>query len=127
MSVIKLWEGFAAPKKVQFEEGGEVFELPPDLPAELYFEIMALQERENVTEMESFRVLYDGLLDLCRYRRPDLEELPVGLSQLVTAVARIYGQDPEVAEPEQEAPPRKPSAGGTRSSSRPRRTSKPSR
>lgn len=124
MTVIKLWKGFGPDKEVQFTEGGDIFVLPPDLPADLYFEVMNLEERrktgEAIENHDTFKTAYDQLLELCRYKRPDLESVPCTLSQLVSGVATIYG-DSSAAEEEDDKPARPPrrkaSGGATRSRS----------
>lgn len=129
MTVIKLWKGFGPDKEVQFTEGGDIFVLPPDLPADLYFEVMDLEQRrqagEEITLQDNFKGAYDALLELCRYRRPDLDRVPCTLSQLVTGVASIYGDSPaedEDAPPPARPPARKRSGGATRTGKRPPRT-----
>jgi hypothetical protein len=124
MTVIKLWEGFGPDKEVQFTPGGEIFILPPDLPADLYFEVMNLSQRaqsgEAITEEETFRAAYDRLLDLCRYKRPKLERVPCSLSQLVTGVATIYGSAAQEEEKAGPPPARRTSGGAARTGAKPK-------
>ena len=111
--IIDLDELLGEPKKVRL--GGRVWVLPPDLPVELYLRIVKLNE-EGAGEGDLVEALYEQLLELFRYKEPKLKELPVGMNQLVTAVALIYGQ---ADDGEGDAvPPRKRQSGGAASSSR---------
>lgn len=118
--IIDLDELLGEPKKVRLK--GVVYKLPPDLPVELYLRIVKLNET-GATEAELVDALYEQLLELFRYDKPDLKTLPVSMSQLVNAVATIYGQGDE-AEGDA-APPRKRQSGGATSSSRNARTRSP--
>jgi hypothetical protein len=98
---------------------GEIYELPPDLPAELYLWIQKLNAKDpdalDMPESEMVGKLYEEVLDLFRYKRPDLERLPIRLAELVTIIGRVYGEDTE----DDAAPPprsRSKASGGATSS-----------
>lgn len=99
------------PKKVKL--GGEIYSLPADLPAPLFLKISTYGDSE-MDESEMFADLYEELLELFRVHQPDLEDLPIGVAQLVLAVPRIY-QD-GVSETQEGGA--RPSRAGTRSTSR---------
>lgn len=99
------------PKKVKL--GGDIYKLPADLPAPLFLKISTYADSE-MDEAEMFADLYDELLDLFRVHQPDLDDLPIGVAQLVLAVPKIY-QD-GVSETEEGGA--RPSRAGTRSTRR---------
>lgn len=88
--IIDLDEILGADKKVKL--GGQIYVLPPDLPVELYLRITNLAGT-GASDEEMIPVLYENLLELFRYKQPKLESLPLSMSHLVTAVAKIYGDD----------------------------------
>lgn len=102
-------------KKVKL--GGKVYTLPPDLPAEVFLKMTSLAE-SGASESEITAAMYDELLELFRYKQPDLEKLPISLSQIVNAVGLIYS----TASGEDDAPARPPrpnrSGGATSSAQR---------
>jgi len=115
--LIDLDELLGDDKKVKV--GGTIYTLPPDLPVELYFKINRFAGTD-ATDVEMIETLYAEVLQLFRYKNPDLNEIPLSLSQLVSAIGRIYGSG-EV----EDAPP--PPARGSRSTSKKTAASKPRR
>lgn len=107
------------PLKVKLND--KVFKLPPDLPAPLFLKISTYAE-SDLDQVEMAADLYDELLELFRVHQPDLEELPIGISQMVMAIPQIY-QDGASAAEEGGA---RPSRAGTRSSSRKPKTKRAS-
>lgn len=101
-----------APRKVELQ--GETYLVPYDLPVELYLRVNSVPE--DATEKEIIESLYDDLLGLFQVHQPDLESLPVTLTQAVRAIPLIYN---DTAEDEPEKPAGNPTrprgrAAGTR-------------
>lgn len=100
---------------------GETYRLPPDLPVELYLKLQRIQaqvEAGNADDAEITREMYEEILDLFRYKQPDLESLPLGMTQASNLITLVYGQSAD--EVQEEAPPPKRPAG-TRSTRKPRK------
>lgn len=106
---------------------GVEYELPPDLPVELYLWIQKLNagdsEALEMPEDEMVSKLYGEVLELFRYKRPELERLPLRLAELVTIVGRVYGETGE-DEDEPVPPPRSRSGGATSSKAKTRTRSR---
>lgn len=100
--------------------GGVVYELPPDLPVELYLWLLKANDGDpeviNMPEREQTERLYGEVLELFRYKQPDLERLPIRLSQLVTLIARVYGPGSSDDDQVDAPPPRRRPSGATTSS-----------
>jgi hypothetical protein len=109
--IIDLDELLGSDKRVKL--GGKVYLLAPDLPADLYLEIIRFS-REEHSEAELIEALYERLLDLFRYKQPDLKALPMSVGQVVQAVGRIYGDEGA------EKKPRPPRTRGATTSKRKR-------
>jgi hypothetical protein len=111
-------------KHVRFRPGGPVYTLPGDIPAELFLEIQLEAERESelIDSGETpdaghaIVALRERLLELFRYRDPDMDKLPaeVTLPQLLRIVPRLYGGE----EPQEATSEARPSKAGTRSTTR---------
>lgn len=115
--IVDLDELLGDDKQVRL--AGKLYALPPDLPVELYLRIVRYgQQHPDATEAEVTEALYEALLDLFRYKQPNLKSLPVSMKHLAIAVGRIYG-DQEPDEGTSVPPPRKRSGGATKTS-RPR-------
>jgi hypothetical protein len=98
---------------IEVELKGEVYVLPSDLPIELY---LALTDPANadLDPRDLAGHLYDKILDLFRYRRPDLRTLPIGLNDLVKLVPAIYNQaSDDDAGDDGERPTTRRTRGGT--------------
>lgn len=108
--IIDLSDFVDEPKQIRFENGGEVYKLPADIPVPLYIRLTTLQD-EELDEQEATQEIYHELLDLFRIHQPDMEKLPVGMGQLLAIVPRVYGgaQAPEEGGD-------RPSRGGTKTS-----------
>lgn len=106
-------------KKVKL--GGKVYTLPPDLPAEVFLKMTSLAE-SGASESEITAAMYDELLELFRYKEPDLEKLPISLSQIVNAVGLIYSTA-SADDGEAPARPPRPKRSGGATSSAQRKTS----
>lgn len=101
-------------KKVRLH--GEIYELPPDLPVELYLWINRLNDRDEADEMSEIEMvekLYGEVLELFRYKRPDLKTLPISLPQLVAVIPSVYSQQ-DAEEDEGPRPPQRKASGGRR-------------
>lgn len=77
------------PKKVRL--GGTVYVLPGDIPVELYLALNQAAQAEEAGDGDQVEILYEQLLDLFRIHQPDLETLPLSMTQLVQAIPTIYG------------------------------------
>lgn len=117
--IIDLSTVVGPPLKVRLQADGPVYKLPADLPVPLYLKVSAYGDAE-MDEAEMAEDLYAELLELFQVHQPDLDELPIGMVALITAIPRIYGGG-EPAEDEGGAPP---SRAGTRSTkkARPKRS-----
>lgn len=109
--------------------GGHDYVVPGDLPADLYLEInQRAQEAGDLSEFEGIKDLHERVLNLFRYRQPDLTEIPgVSLKQLLLAIGEIYGDGGEEETVEPARPPRQKRSGGatrTGSKSRPKTSSR---
>ena len=71
---------------------GQQYRLPPDMPVELYLRINRYAN-EDLSDPQMVESLYQEVLGLFRYGDPDIESLPLSMSQLVQAIGRIYGED----------------------------------
>lgn len=100
------------PLKVRLNE--RVYKLPPDLPAPLFLKISSYAD-SGLDEAEMAADLYDELVELFRVHQPDLEELPIGIAQMVAAIPTIYQDGASEAPAEGGA---RPSRAGTRSTRR---------
>lgn len=85
------------PKKVRL--GGQVYVLPGDIPVELYLALNQAAQAETDGEGDQVEILYEQLLDLFRTHQPDLESLPLSMTQLVQAIPTIYGGDEGKSKP----------------------------
>lgn len=104
------------PKQVRLVHDGPVYKLPPDVPVPLMLMLEHYAEHDITTEL--VRDIYEQVLTLFRVYQPDLTELPIGLTQMLTLVRRVYSPDEPQAEQEQAAPPTR---RGTKSTSAPRK------
>lgn len=114
---------------IRTKVGGHKYVLPGDMPADLYLEVNArAQEDEATTDYESIRDLHERVVELFRYKQPDLKTIPgMSLRQLFSAVGEIYGPGDGDSEDAEESKPvrprqRKSSGGATPSKSRTART-----
>jgi len=105
------------PQPIRVKLGGREYLVPGDIPAPTFLRLQELAQEADAEGADSadnlavMRELYEMLLDLFRVHQPDVEELPIGLGQMVAAVGQIYGG--------QAAPPTTPPSSGTRTT-RPR-------
>lgn len=115
---------------IKVQVGGVKYVLPGDMPADLYLEVNRRAQEGDDTDYESIRDLHERVLDLFRYKQPDLDSIPgLTLRQLFVAIGEIYGPDEGDQEDSEESAParprqRKTSGGATRSKNprtRPRR------
>lgn len=110
------------PRKVKI--GPKVYELPRDIAAEIYLEIIELQQRGDDLDDDDklVRQLRDEILELFQVHQPDMTRLPAAVSipLLVQMIGRVYGDD----EPEETTgpPPRSSSPGKSRTTAKPRAT-----
>lgn len=82
-----------SPRKVKLD--GQTFTLPSDIPAPLYIKLLHIGELGDRGEDPSSGDvidLYDRMLKLFQVHQPELEELPIGLTQLMESVGALYGQ-----------------------------------
>lgn len=112
-----------ADTKVQV--GGVKYVLPGDMPADLYLEVNRRAQEGDETDYESIRDLHERVLDLFRYKQPDLDSIPgLTLRQLFQAIGEIYGpgdgDQEDAGESAPARPPRRKSSGGATRSSKPR-------
>lgn len=117
------------PDSIGVRIDGEVYELPGDIPVPDFLAIGRLLEdlgEENPDQAgDALQQLYDRTLDLFRIHQPDLEELPIGPKRLGTLIVELYTEAAEEDEgKEQAAPPRRNRSAGTRSTSRPKQTTR---
>lgn len=107
------------PRQVRLVEGGTVYKLPPDVPVPLMLALEHYADAEITTDL--VEDLYGQVLALFQVYQPDLDRVPIGLTQLMTLVRRVYAAE------EEEVPPPKPKrAGGTRNTKRPPKRSRSS-
>lgn len=113
------------PPDIRVKLKGEIYILPGDMPVELFAKIQQLA-KSDASEAEMVETLYDELLGLFRYKQPKLSKLPIGMTQLVGALAYIYrDSDPEE---KPAGPPRRSRSGGaTRTGQRAKTTRSRSR
>lgn len=126
--IIDLDELIAAPKRVSIQ--GVTYTLPGELPVPLYLKLKSTEEPVADGDEENDRVeeLNGLLLELFRVHQPDLEELPLGLTQMFTVIPRVYGaanileeeDDEGDANPNLPATRARTGKGSTQSRSRPR-------
>lgn len=122
--IIDLSDVVGPPKKVRLQADGPVYKLPADIPAPLYLKVSSYADQEDMSEAEMAEDLYAEMLELFQVHQPDLDELPIGLVALITAVPTIYGSAAVEDEDEGGAPP---SRAGTRSTRKKAPAKKPSR
>lgn len=103
-------DAIAGPDK-QVQVGGVVYKLPADCPIDLYLKLKHYGAQEELDDETVVEDLYGELLSLFQIRQPKLERLPIGVTALMQAIPRIYG---EVDEEERPTAP----AAGTKSTSR---------
>jgi hypothetical protein len=109
----------AVPENVKVKMGGEVYELPNDVPIPDYLEIARLVDRlgeESEDAAETLEALYEKVIELFRIAQPEIEDLPIGVKRIAEVLLHIYGQEPE-PDGDGARPPSRPRAG-TRSTSR---------
>ncbi len=121
-AIINLDELLSAPKRVEL--AGRVYDLPGDLPAELYLRITGAAE-QDLAEHELVKLLYGQVLELFQVHQPDVESLPLGLGQLMQVIRVVYGGG--TSEPEGEAPPTTPKTRGATGAAARSRSAKRSR
>ena len=105
-----------SPRKVKL--GGEVYTLPSDIPAPLYLKLLhlgELGERDEDPSVDDVADIYNRMLKLFQVHQPDLEELPIGLTQLMESVGALYGGG---ADDEDEPGPTRTTTASSRSRSR---------
>jgi hypothetical protein len=102
----------------QVEIGGEVYELPADIPAELFLKI-ASYEGEPLSGAFLLE-LKDELLELFQEYQPEMDTLPGTLMQMVVLIPTVYGSRRSAEDADPPKPKRK-AAAGTRSTSRKRK------
>jgi len=102
--------------------GGTEYKLPGDPPAVLWLRIQQLAASDGTgLDVDAIQDLYDRVLELFRVHQPAMEELPVGLVQLVSLLGVVYsGEEMNGAEPEDAPRP-------TTRPTRPPSTSRPTR
>lgn len=110
--IIDLDEILPDDKRVKLQ--GTIYTLPPEIPVELFLRINKMSD-DGVAEDQQVGRLYEEILELFRYKQPDLEKLPLGLGQLMGAISQIYGN--------READAPRPPRAGTKSTRKPRRRS----
>jgi hypothetical protein len=103
------------PKQVRLIPDGPIYRLPPDVPVPLMLRLEHHADGEVTAEF--VQDLYDEILELFRVYQPDLDRLPIGLTQLLTFVRTVYAA--EEPEPDPPAPPKR--AAGTASTKKPAR------
>ena len=111
-------DALAGPPR-QVKLGGELWSLPADIPAPLYVKLLhigELSERNEDPSSLDLTDLYDRMLALFQVHHPDVDELPIGLQQLMEAIGALYGDGGD----EEAAPP-------TPAKAKPRTTAKPNR
>ena len=102
---------------IEVQLGGQVYKLPPDIPAELFLKMAAYDGADNVAVLVT--EIQDELLDLFKVHQPDMQTLPGTLTQMVALVPMVYGGrgSAEAADP-----PKAKAKGGTKSGSRKKTT-----
>jgi hypothetical protein len=89
--IIDLDELASEPKRVRL--AGRVYTLPGDLPVELWLRLQRQAQEEGQSDGEALRFLYEQILELFRFGDPKIKELPLGMAQLITLIAKVYGDD----------------------------------
>ena len=97
--------------------GGKTYTLPADLPVELYLKINRAA-KEGMDDALMVETLYDEVLDLFRYKAPDLDALPLSMNQLVGAIGAIYGDKPDDESEEDPTTPKTRGASSGKSRNR---------
>lgn len=88
--IIDLDELIAPPRRVKLK--GVTYTLPGELPVPLYLRLKATEDApEDEAGGDRVEDLNELLLELFRVHQPDLDELPVGLTQAFTIIPRVYG------------------------------------
>lgn len=90
--IIDLDELIAPPRRVKLQ--GVTYTLPGELPVPLYLRLKATEDAPEDAEAaggDRVEDLNELLLELFRVHQPDLDELPVGLTQAFTIIPRVYG------------------------------------
>ena len=109
-----------AGQPIKVKLGGKHYLVPADCPTPLYLRMLNLADQGDPDDPQIVAQLYGDVLELFRVHQPDLESLPLGLTQLVESLGLIYGADDEAAA----ADPTPPKANaGTKSSKTKARTS----
>lgn len=91
------------PKKVKL--GGKIYTLPAQMPVGYYLRMRNRQKEraENKENTDTIETLYEETLELFKTNHPDVKELPLGITQLLEVIARVY--NPDVFEQDNEADP----------------------
>lgn len=117
---------FAAPLNVRLK--GRDYLLPADLPAPLYVEIQLLSamtgpDIDAEAANEATLRVYGKILALFREHQPDLEDIPLGISEMVEVVGIVYADAVEA----DDGAPADPPAAATEKTPTPRRRAAPKR
>lgn len=110
--------------------GGKVYTLPGDVPAPLFAKIIQVEGNAEATPADLIG-LYEQLLKLFQEHDPSVEELPIGITEMVRVIGYLYmshdeeaptrgaaGEDPTGRKrpAKKRAAKRKPAASRSRSS-----------
>lgn len=96
----------------QVKLGGKVWKLPADIPVPLMLKIKHLADQ--TVDDALIQEFYDDALGLFRMHHPDLESLPIGVTQLLALIPAVYNPK-RPAEGDADPPP---SPVGTKTSRR---------
>lgn len=83
-----------APPNKRVKLAGKVWQLPGDMPMELFIRTQGYEARVSAGEDEAQMLveLKDEILALFKVNHPELKELPqIGLVQLLRSLGQIYG------------------------------------
>lgn len=113
----------AVPENLAVKCGGEIYDLPGDIPIPDYIEIERLVETLNDPEAEGsgqerLQELYGRVLELFQIKQPDLEKLPIGPRRLGVLVVSLYSGGAEAEDDDEERPTKRSTKSGTKGQSK---------
>src|ERR1700745_540521 len=79
-----------APKPLRVRLAGDVYKLPGDLKVPLMLKLKSAEGRPF--DGDYVGGLYGDVLGLFQVHQPELEDIPIGLQQLVRAIPALYLQ-----------------------------------
>lgn len=81
-------------KIADFGDRGE-YVLPGDMPIELAVRLDAMGDQEGQAARGALQALYGEVLALFQVHQPQLERLPIGVTELVSVLTQLYPAEPD--------------------------------